>query len=251
MNNKLIVFATPIGNIKDVSENFLKYIEDIDVLFCEDTRVTSKLLFLLEVKKKPFLISYHKYNEVEKLQYIIDLIKEKKCGLISDAGYPAISDPGFILIDKCHLENIKIEIINGPSSITHAIAQSGFDCKNFIFLGFLDRNKEKMLKQIRFALQNECPIIIFESVHRINSTIDNIKRLNLDNKMYVGRELTKKFETVTRDYIYNIKEQIEKGEFVIIIDNQNSKKELINFQIYEEDIKKLINLGLKEKEVGS
>ena len=245
--NKLFVFASPIGNINDVSKNFIDSIKEIDVLFCEDTRNTSKLLSLLNIDKKIELISYHKFNEIKNLENCIARIKQKSCGLISDAGYPTISDPGYILINKCYEHNIDIIIINGPSAILHAISQCGFNTRNFIFIGFLERSEKLIIEQINQALKCNCPIVFFESVHRINHTIDILKTMNIDNHMlYIGRELTKKFESVTRNYIKNIPPQVEKGEFVLVLDNCKSKE--MNYDSYVNDVNLLIEYGLKLKD---
>ncbi len=245
--NKLYVFASPIGNINDISKNFIELINKVDVLFCEDTRNTLKLLKLLNINKKIELISYHKFNEVKNLDICINKIQQNVCGLISDAGYPTISDPGYILVNECYKHNINVVIINGPSSMVHAVAQCGFDTRNFIFLGFLERSEKLIIKQINKAMINNCPIVFFESVHRINQTIDILKKMNIDNHMlYIGRELTKKFETVTRDYVKNIEPQIEKGEFVLVLDN--FKTNMIDYNVYIEDIKLLVEYGLKMKD---
>lgn len=244
--SKLYVFASPIGNIGDISNNFIESIKKIDILFCEDTRVSSKLLSLLNIKKDIEFISYHKFNESKKLDFCIKMIKNKTCGLISDAGYPTISDPGYLLIDECYKNNINVEIINGPSSITHALSQCGFNTKNFIFLGFLERSEKLILDQIKKALKNNCPIVFFESVHRINKTIEILKKLKINNMLYIGRELTKKFETVTRDNLQNIKEQYEKGEFVLILDNSENKN--FNYDEFRDDFNLLCELGLKAKD---
>lgn len=250
MNRRLVVFASPIGNVNDISKNFLDEINNIDVLFCEDTRVTSKLLSLLNINKKIKLISFHKFNEVNKIEECIELIKTNNCGLISDAGYPTISDPGYILVNHCYDVGINVSVVDGPSSITHALAQCGFNTRNFIFLGFLERNEKQIISKINDALKNNCPIVFFESVHRINRTIEILKSTGLNNMLYIGRELTKKFETVTRLPLQLIDTQIEKGEFVLILDNSikmvnNNQDDL---SIFYNDYKELVSLGLKQKD---
>ena len=245
--NSLYVIATPIGNIKDISTNFLETINQLDVLFCEDTRVTAKLLSSLEIKKDIKLISVHKFNEKAKIDSCLELIKTKQCGYVSDAGYPTISDPGYLLVDACYQNEIKVEVIDGPSAVTHALAQCGFDTRRFFFLGFLSRTEKEIQKEINDALKNNCPVVIFEAVHRINQTLNYLKKMELKNRIYIGRELTKKFETVTRDYICNLTEQVEKGEFVIIIEPIVSEVDVdINHLI--PDYEELIKLGLKPKD---
>lgn len=245
--NSLFLLATPIGNIKDVSPHFLETIEQLDILFCEDTRVTSKLLALLNVHKKIRLIAVHKFNETKMLKECLTLIKKHQCGYVSDAGYPTISDPGYILVNACYEEQIPVEVIDGPSALTHALAQCGFDTRKFLFLGFLSRSEKEIKEEINEAFKANCPIVIFEAVHRINQTLTYLKALELDRRIYIGRELTKKFETITRNTIGEVSPQIEKGEFVIIIDNYPSKVK-DDFKILEEDYQALVKYGMKAKD---
>lgn len=246
-SNSLFVICSPIGNINDASKRLIETLEEVEILFCEDTRVTSKLLLLLKINNRPKLISYHKYTEKEKLSEVINLISEKKCGIISDAGYPAISDPGHILINECHKNNIWVEVIDGPSSLTHAIVQSGFDSSNFIFIGFLERNENDIKKQLENKIILGSPIICYESVHRINKTISILKKYIPNNEIYIGRELTKKFESVYTGKIIDIKEVTEKGEFTIII-NSYIKESEYDFQKLINEIDTLEKYGMKVKD---
>ncbi len=243
----LFLLATPIGNIQDVSERFKYTMEEIDILFCEDTRVTNKLLSLIGIKKKIKLISVHKFNETKMLDECLSYIQKYQCGYVSDAGYPTISDPGYLLVNACYEHHITVDVIDGPSALTHALAQCGFDTRKFIFLGFLSRSENEIKKEITDALKGGCPIVIFEAVHRINKTIGYLKSLNLDRRIYIGRELTKKFETVTRDYLIDIPNQIEKGEFVIVIDNYPTVSNTDWETIYD-DYQDLVKYGMKAKD---
>ena len=243
----LFLLATPIGNIQDVSEHFKDTLDQIDILFCEDTRVTGKLLSLIGIKKKIQLKAVHKFNETKMLDECISLIKQHQCGYVSDAGYPTISDPGYLLVNACYQHDIRVDVIDGPSALTHALAQCGFDTRRFLFLGFLSRTEKDIQAEITSAFKSECPIVIFEAVHRINQTLDYLKKMQLDRRIYIGRELTKKFETITRDTLANIPPQIEKGEFVIIIDNYPTIV-ADNWESLVKDYQALIQYGMKPKD---
>ncbi len=223
MAKTLYILATPIGNTNEANSLLIEKLEQLEILFCEDTRVTDKLLNLLEIKNKPKLISYHKFNEKEKNQDYIKYLDKCDCGLISDAGYPAISDPGHVIISECHNQGIEVRVVNGSCAVNHAIAQSGFASEGYMFIGFLPRVEKQIVDTLNKFLDNNLPIVFFESVHRINQTIDILKKNYPDNQIYIGRELTKKFEEYKIDYLKNIDHFTEKGEFVLIL-----KPNLIN-----------------------
>lgn len=248
--NKLKVIATPIGNLDDINASFFKAIEQIEYLFCEDTRNTHKLLQLVGIDTSNIkLMSCHKFNERSKLEDMLNLIKIRKCGLISDAGYPAISDPGFILINACYENEIGIEIVNGTSALTHAIVQSGFDCAKFVFLGFLERQESAFKKEIQKYIELNIPIVLYESVHRIEKTISYLKDiLENDHQVYIGRELTKKYEQVIRDKIANIDTITLKGEFVIVIDKYADQIRSGDVSLYLTELKTLIKYNMKAKQ---
>lgn len=248
--NKLFVIATPIGNLKEANQLLIQTLENVDILFCEDTRVSTNLLKLLNIKNHPKLISYHKFNEHQKLNECMDLIYKNKCGLISDAGYPSISDPGFNLIKECHHNNIKIEVINGTSSVMHAITQSGLCSSGFVFIGFVDKNKSQIIKQLNHALSINLPVVFFESVHRINQLIELLKNEFSDHLVYIGRELTKKFETYTLSKASELVAQVEKGEFCLVINplNANAISQYNIKQVMDEikELTDIYNMRLKD-----
>ncbi|MGL4948094.1 MAG: 16S rRNA (cytidine(1402)-2'-O)-methyltransferase [Mycoplasma sp.] len=245
----LKVIASPIGNLRDISVNFIETVNALEYLFCEDTRVIAKLLGLLEIESKPKLISYHKFNENEKNDEMIEMIKNNQCGLISDAGYPSLSDPGYLLINSCHENNIIIEVINGPSAINHSIVQSGFCSHGYIFTGFLDKQKTVKKQQLDELLKTNLPVVFFESVHRINQTIDFLKEYYSENEIYIGRELSKKFEQYFVGLVSNIPEQKLKGEFSLVIKPVTKKNtEVSSFDIYLDDLKLLLSSNVKLKD---
>ena len=147
--NKLYIAATPIGNLKEVSKRFLELINEMDILLCEDTRVIKKLLMLLNINKHFQYYKFDMFSELGQTQKIIDLIaKKNKVMLLSDAGYPTISDPGYQLVNACIKSDIAIEVINGPCSLIHALVGSGFSSQEFLYLGFLGKTSIERTKKL-------------------------------------------------------------------------------------------------------
>jgi len=222
---KLYAVATPIGNLEDIALRALKILKDVDIILCEDTRVTKKLLEHYKIETP--LLSYHQHSKIKRINLILKLLKEgKNLALVCDAGTPGISDPGNKLIEKIvneFGEQVKIIPVPGASAITAAASVAHFSMQKFLFLGFLPKKKQnKILNEIAFS---KYPVIIFESPYRIIKTLEKLQSLNPQMEVVVAKELTKYFEKVFRG---NIKEVIEalkkskiKGEFTIII---NSKK---------------------------
>jgi 16S rRNA (cytidine1402-2'-O)-methyltransferase len=223
----LFVVATPIGNLEDISLRALRILKEVDLILCEDTRVTKKLIDRYQIKKP--LLSYHQHSKLQKIDYIISLLKEgKNLALVSDSGTPGISDPGNKLVEEVINrlgEKVKIIPIPGPSALTCAASASGFPMDKFLFLGFLPKKKKRkeILKEI---LESKYPVIFYESPYRILKTLKELKDVmnsgqRAANNIVVARELTKKFETIYRGKIDEVIEKIEKnaikGEFVIIV----------------------------------
>jgi 16S rRNA (cytidine1402-2'-O)-methyltransferase len=223
----LYIVATPIGNLEDISLRALRILKEVDLILCEDTRVTKKLLDRYQIKKP--LLSYHQHSKLQKIDYIISLLKEgKNLALVSDSGTPGVSDPGNKLVNevvKWLSDRVKIVPIPGPSALTCAASVSGFPMDRFLFLGFLPKKKKRkeVLKEI---LKSEYPVIFYESPYRILRTLRELKdamssEQRAANNIVVARELTKKFETIYRGKIDEVIEKIEKGplkgEFVVIV----------------------------------
>ncbi len=222
---KIYIIATPIGNLKDFSFRAIQALKEVDFVLCEDTRNTKKLLDFYQIEKPT--ISYHQHSKIKKTDYILSLLKQgKNLALVSDAGTPGISDPGNQLIKEI-LEQLKagIEIIPipGPSAITAIASVAGLSMDKFLFLGFPPR-KNKRKKFFQEIVNSKRPAIIYESPHRILKTLDEMMSLNRNLELVIGRELTKKFETIYRGNIEEVIKQITKdkirGEFVIIIRNK-------------------------------
>jgi 16S rRNA (cytidine1402-2'-O)-methyltransferase len=212
---KLYVIATPIGNLGDITLRALDILRSVDLILCEDTRVTRKLLEHFDIKVP--VQSYHQHSDSKKTDYIVSILREgKDIALVSDAGTPGISDPGNKLVEDALREGVEIVPIPGPSALTTIASVAGIPMDKFLFLGFPPHKKgrQTMFKEIS---QSKYPVVIYESVHRIIKTLKELQTLH-DFDIVVGRELTKKFETIYRGKISEIIPKIElKGEFVVIV----------------------------------
>ena len=216
----LYIVATPIGNLEDITLRALRILKEVDLILCEDTRVTKRLLDNYSIKKPT--LSYHQHSRFKKIDYIVDLLKSgKNLALVSDAGTPGISDPGSKLVSEIvkQCDNVAISSISGPSAITAAASISGFPMDKFIFMGFPPTKKGRQ-KYFKEVVASKYPVIFYESPHRITKTLNELRIMNHELRIAVCRELTKKFETVYRGDISEVIEQIEndkiKGEFVVV-----------------------------------
>ncbi|MGB3988714.1 MAG: 16S rRNA (cytidine(1402)-2'-O)-methyltransferase [Minisyncoccales bacterium] len=218
----LYVIATPLGNLKDITFRSVETLNAVDFILCEDTRRALKLLSFYNIRKP--LISYHQHSKTEKVNKILSLIEDgKDIALITDAGTPAISDPGGFLIElivKRFGDDAEIVPIPGPSALTAMASISGFPVDKFLFLGF-PPTKKRRSQFFNEIASSQYPVILYESMHRILKTMDDLIKINPKREVVVGRELTKKFETIYRgevaDVLDKIKKEPIKGEFTIII----------------------------------
>lgn len=218
----LYIVGTPIGNLGDIAKRALDILKSADLILCEDTRVTRKLLCRYEIKTKT--VSYHQYSKLKKVNYILELLRQgKNLALVSDAGTPGVSDPGNKLVEAVVEEfgdKVGIIPIPGPSAISAAASISGFSMDRFLFLGF-PPHKKKRKKFFEEAVESKYPVVLFESPYRILKTLKELKNTDQELRVMAARELTKKFETVYRGKIDEVISKIEskkpKGEFVIII----------------------------------
>ncbi len=235
INPGLYVVSTPIGNMEDITLRALNVIKKSNIILCEDTRRSVKLLSHFKLKGK--LFSYHKFNEEKVSNNIIDLIKKNKIvTLISDAGTPAISDPGIVLINKCIKENLSVYPIPGPSAVTAAISVSGFT-DQYLFYGFLPKKLNELEKVLRNLYDLNYSIIFFISASKFNFYISHFKKYFSGRDILVAKEMTKIHEEFIRGKVESIKNIPEnlKGELTIVL---SKKKEAIN-------IKKEINESVK------
>lgn len=218
--SKLYVISTPIGNIKDITLRALDVLKEVDILLAEDTRVTG--YFLAHYQIKTSLHSFHLSNEHKKVAQVIDWLMEgKKVGLVSDAGTPGISDPGYLLFSACIENRIPIECLPGANALLPALIKSGFPCERFIFDGFLPHKKGRV-KRIQAWLEEERTIVIYESPHRLIKSLEQIKDiLGNERPISISREITKKFEETVNgnaeELLLYFNSKAIKGEFVIVI----------------------------------
>jgi len=234
----LYCVATPIGNLGDITFRALETIKNSDLILCEDTRVSKKLLDKFRIKKR--LISNHKFNEKKNLKMILELLENKKIiSLISDAGTPAISDPGRILVNECKKKNIDIYPIPGPSAVNAAVSISGFSDKYF-FCGFLPEKKIELKKLFNSISNINCSIVFFISPKKISKIINNLKDYFIDREILICREITKYHEEYLRTSVKNLSEIniSTKGEITVVI-SENNKLEIRLKELEESDKKKI------------
>ena len=219
---KLYIVATPIGNLGDITLRALETLKAVDFILCEDTRVTKKLLDHHGVKKP--LISYHQHSDGKKVEEIFGMLQEgKNLALVTDAGTPGISDPGNKLVSRlfeAKLQTVNIVPIPGPSAVTAIASIAGFPMDKFVFLGFppAKKGRKKFFEEV---VSSPYPVVLYESPYRIIKTLNELKTINYQLQTVVGRELTKKFETVYRGTVVQVLERMTKdqlkGEFVLVV----------------------------------
>ncbi|XMB87452.1 16S rRNA (cytidine(1402)-2'-O)-methyltransferase [Mycoplasmatota bacterium WC44] len=221
----LYLVSTPIGNLEDITLRAINTLNSVDLIFCEDTRVTQKLLNHLEIKKKVY--SYHEHNKEVQGDFIIELlIQGKNIALVSDAGMPIISDPGFE-VTKLALENeFNVVPIPGANAALTALIASGIAPKPFTYYGFLDHKQSKKKQQLEELKEITHTLIFYESIHRIRKTLEAILDIFGDRDIVIGRELTKKFEEFTYGKVSEVVNEVEnlKGELVLIVSGNDEVK---------------------------
>ena len=231
----LYIVATPIGNLQDITLRALDVLKSVDYIACEDTRQTIKLLNHYEIKKK--LVAYHKFNELSKSNFIIDDLKSgMNIAIVTDAGTPCISDPGYIVIKKAREEKINIYAIPGASAVISALSVSGIDTSNFAFVGFLPVDNTKFNEEIDIIKESKIStFVIYESPKRIVKLFAKLKNLFPQSIVYIASDLTKIHERGFYGKIEEVYEQIsndsniEKGEYAIVLQKNSvgdSKKEV-------------------------
>ena len=227
-SNTLYIVSTPIGNLDDITLRAIQVLKKSDIILCEDTRRSSKLLNHLKIKKQ--LISYHKFNEKKQLNNIIEHInKGKILSLISDAGTPLLSDPGRLLLNECLIREIKIVPIPGVSSIATAMSVSGFSDK-FLFYGFLPKKLNELTKVLDVLSTYEYSQVFFVPALRANFYINEIKKFYSGRRLMIAKEITKIHEEFIRIDLDNFKtlKSPLKGELTFIISNMDLKEKTIN-----------------------
>ena len=253
-NGILYLVGTPIGNLNDISMRAINILKEVSLIACEDTRKTGKLLKYFDISNK--LISFHKYNSLNKVDFLINKLKEDaSIALVSDAGMPLISDPGEIIVKKAKDNNIDVICIPGPCAALSALVSSGLDTSKFTFYGFIPRStflRKSILKEI---WESKNTSIIYESPKRILKLLFDLKEIcGEDRKVVLMKELTKRFEKHYGNSIKDVIKEIElkepKGEFTLILSG-NNKNELVRDRSLIEDLKELIKAGLSHSSASN
>ncbi|HDP69800.1 MAG TPA: 16S rRNA (cytidine(1402)-2'-O)-methyltransferase [Actinobacteria bacterium] len=247
---KLLICATPIGNLNDVTLRVLETLKEVNFIAAEDTRHTRKLLSHYGIKAK--IISYREQNEKTKSkELLLELEKGARIALVSDAGMPGLSDPGYRLIKLCIEGDIEVEVLPGPSAAISALVASGLPTDSFIFQGFLPQKKGERRKILEELADNRRTLIFYESPHRIESFLGELLEIIGDRKMVLAREITKKFEEFIRGNVSEVLSSIKankiKGEIVVVVKGGKNKPEFDDETIRHK-VKELMDHDFTKKE---
>ena len=231
----LYLIPTPIGNMEDITLRAINTLKMVDVVFCEDSRVTGMLLKSLDISKK--LISSHKFNESGNKDKLLEYLKEgKNVGLVSDRGTPVISDPGYELAKIAIENNFNVVGLPGATALVPALIMSGLDANHFYYYGFLNSKDNARKKELEYLKNIKSTIIIYEAPHRIEKTLEDMSKILGNNrKISISREISKKYEQVYRGRIKEIIDQNNeyKGEIVIVIEGNKELESFENLTITE------------------
>ena len=251
-NPVLYLIATPIGNLKEMSPRALEVINEMDIIAAEDTRNSYSLLNNYGIKKEMFSLREH--NEVEASKHLLEKIKEgKKVAYMSDAGYPGISDPGYLLVKEMIANDIAVSTISGSSAFINALVASGLDTKHFYFHGFLPAKENEAKEEIASIKDKKETLILYEAPHRIMKTLALLKDGLGDRDVCLARELTKINEEYIRgklSELLTLDETTIKGEIVLIIDGNHSEAS-VNDEEIKSRVEYFVRLGLSQKDAIS
>jgi len=242
LKSGLYLVSTPIGNMEDITFRSLNILKKSDLILCEDTRRSAKLLSHFQIKNK--LFAYHKFNEKKVSEKVVNLIMENKIiSLISDAGTPTISDPGILLVNKCIEKNLNVYPIPGPSAVTSAISVSGFTDK-YLFYGFLKKKENELNNELKKIKNLNYSIVFFVPASKINFYILKFKEYFFDRKILIAKEMTKIYEEFIRsETTFVNKFESLKGELTVVLSNKTNIK---NNKEISESIKMEIKKMLKK-----
>ena len=259
MAGKIYLVATPIGNLSDMSVRAIETLKNVDIIACEDTRNTIRLLNHFEIKGH--LTSYHEYNKIDKAYELCEKVKEgKDIAFVSDAGMPAISDPGYELVDIAYKEGLEVTVIPGASAVVSALAISGISSRRFSFEGFLPADKNEKKEILTELSQESRTLILYEAPHRLLKTLKELFEYMGDRNIAIVREITKLHEEVLRGRIAEIISDYEsekvaiRGEYVLVIEGKSLLEKREERQKSFEEIsirehyEKYISEGMDKKE---
>ena len=257
MSGVLYLCATPIGNLNDMSPRVIETLKDADLIAAEDTRNSIKLLNHFDIDTP--MTSYHEFNKVEKAKTLIGKLKEgQNIALITDAGTPAISDPGEVLVKMCQEENITVTSLPGPAALIVALTLSGLSTRRFCFEGFLSPEKKERRRILEELTNESRTIILYEAPHHLKGTLAELKEALGDRRITICRELTKKFESVIPTTIFKAvsyyEENEPRGEYVLVIEGKSFREKDEERQLgfvklsIEEHMKLYEDQGIDRKE---
>ncbi len=246
----LYVVATPIGNLEDITYRAVKILEGVDIIACEDTRQTKKLLTHYGITGKK-LIPYHEHNEKQQAEKLLSLLLEgKNIALVSDSGTPCISDPGYRLVKKAREAGVRVTPVPGPSAVITALSASGFPTDAFTFLGFLPKKERQLKKKLEEIFNYPHTVVCYESPHRLKKTLETIAKMDSEREIGIFKEITKINELFLKGTASEILNELEKrnaikGEFVILFPLKEKEEKQVDIEKLLENLKEE---GLSVKE---
>lgn len=257
MAGTLYLCATPIGNLKDMTPRVIETLREVDLIAAEDTRNSIKLLNHFDIHTP--MTSYHEYNKVEKAYVLVEKMKQgQNIALITDAGTPAISDPGEVLVKVCQEEGITVTSLPGPAALIVALTLSGLGTRRFCFEGFLPTDKKQRKMILEDLMTESRTIIMYEAPHHLKGTLKELKDALGDRKITLCRELTKKFETILPTTLEQALAMYEsedpRGEYVLVIEGKSLQEQLEEKQAQnrelsiEEHMERFVSQGIDRKE---
>ncbi len=251
MKGKLYIVSTPIGNLEDITLRAIRILKEVDLIACEDTRVTKRLLSHYQIHKP--LTSYYEHNEREKAEELLSLLEAgKSIALVSDAGTPGVSDPGYRLVSLTSEKGIQVISIPGPCAAIAALSASGLPTSGFVFLGFLPKSDKRRREYFESIQEYPQTIIFYESPNRVIKTLKDISEILGDRQVSVSREITKMFEETLREKISKVIQTLEqreriKGEITIALEGKIKEIESSS-EIIEKQLKVYREKGLSMKD---
>ncbi|MEB6243928.1 16S rRNA (cytidine(1402)-2'-O)-methyltransferase [Staphylococcus gallinarum] len=250
----LYLVGTPIGNLADITYRAVDTLKNVDLIACEDTRVTKKLCAHYDIQTP--LKSYHDHNKEQQTAYLIEQLQQGlSIALVSDAGLPLISDPGYELVVETREQQLRVETVPGPNAGLTALMASGLPSFTYTFLGFLPRKEKQKIEILEQRMYEDSTLIIYESPHRIKDTLKAVAKIDAQRRVSIGRELTKKFEQIVTASVdelirqFNAEEITVKGEFVLLIEGEAAKDDDTWYETMTitEHVDYYVNQGMKPK----
>ena len=244
----LYLIPTPIGNLDDITIRALNTLKMVDIILCEDTRETGKLLKKYDIKKR--LVSCHEFNEEKVKSVVVDDLKNGlNIGLVTDQGTPIISDPGYIVVKEVIANNLNVISLPGATAFVPALTSSGIYPSRFLFYGFLNAKDSKQKTELQSLKNLKCTMIFYEAPHRLKNTLTNMLNVLGDRNISISREISKIHEEILRDKISNLIDVADslKGEFVLVVDGNHDVVDYSEMSIIEH-VKLYVDDGMDEKE---